>query len=81
MLKVGDTVKVIASTEDASYCDGRKKEYIPIGMICTVKEIGHCKNENPYYALLPVNQHDDGLYFCYLEDELEKGHLEWVKDE
>ena len=43
MLNIGDTVKVIAATEDASYCDGRKKEYIPIGTICTVKEIGHCK--------------------------------------
>lgn len=31
MLKVGDTVKVIAATEDAGYCDGRKIEYIPIG--------------------------------------------------
>lgn len=81
MLKVGDKVKVIAATEDASYCDGRKKEYIPIGTVCTVKGIGYCRNGSPYYGLLPVNKIDDGIYWCYLENELEKGHLEWVRDE
>lgn len=25
MINIGDTVKVIAATEDASYCDGRKR--------------------------------------------------------
>lgn len=79
-IKIGDTVKVIAATEDASYCDGRKREYIPIGTICTVKEINYNYDGSPYYGLLPVNQIDDGVYFCYLEDEFEKGYLEWVKD-
>ena len=38
MIKIGDTVKVIAATEDASNPD-KKKEYIPIGTICTVINI------------------------------------------
>ena len=78
MLKVGDTVKVIAATEDAGYCDGRKIEYIPIGTICTVTEVENGHDGMPYYGITPLGR---DYMFCYLEDELEKGHMEWVKDE
>lgn len=77
MIKVGDTVKVIAATEDASYCDGRKTEYIPIGTICTVISTDLDWNCKSVYAVDPGN----GFAFWYKEDELEKGHMEWVKDE
>lgn len=77
MLKVGDTVKVIAATEDASYCDGRKKEYIPIGTICKVVETDIEDDGSQSCAV----DRGDGLAFWYKENELEKGHMEWVKDE
>ena len=79
MLKIGDTVKVISKTH---YSDGVEEEHIPIGTVCTVKEIDYDEeNGMPYYSLLPLKETDRKLYFCYLEDELEKGHMEWVKDE
>ena len=80
-IKIGDIVKVIAATEDALYCDGRKREYIPIGTVCTVKEVNYEHDGSLNYGLLPVNQIDDGIYWDYLENEIEKGHLEWIKDE
>lgn len=78
MLKVGDTVKVI---DTCHYSDGREEEYIPIGTICTVEEVNHGEDGIVYYGILPDDENDIGVYFCYLENELEKGHLEWVKDE
>lgn len=79
MLKVGDMVKVISKTH---YSDGTEEEHIPIGTVCTVKAVTDDeKSGTPYYGLLPVKETDRGLYFCYLENELEKGHLEWVRDE
>ena len=81
MPNIEDTVKVIAATEDALYCDGRKREYIPIGTVCTVKEVNYDYDGSPYYGLLPVHQIDDGRYWYYLENEIEKGHMEWIKDE
>ena len=79
MLKVGDTVKVIDKTH---YSDGSKKELISIGTICTVKELDYEEDGTPDYGLLPIDDsRDDGTYFYYLENELEKGHLEWIKDE
>ena len=76
MLKVGDTVKVIAATEDAGYCDGRKIEYIPIGTICTVVETDF---ENDGTQSCAVDN-GKGVVFWYKEDELEKGRMEWIKD-
>lgn len=73
-IKVGDTVKIISKTH---YSDGTEEEHIPIGTVCTVKEITYDeKNGTPYYSLLPAKEADRGLYFCYLENELEKGHNE-----
>ena len=57
MLKVGDTVKVIAATEDASYCDGRKKEYIPIE-ICKVVETD-IESETMISAEKLINKFED----------------------
>ena len=76
MLKVGDTVKVIAATEDASYCDGRKKEYIPIGTICTVISTDIDWDGKRCCA---VNSGGRDSYW-YMEDDLEKGRTEWIKD-
>lgn len=78
MLKVGDTVKVIDKTH---YSDGSQKEFIPIGTICTVKELDYEEDGTSYYGLLPIGDRDSGVYFYYLENELEKGHVEWIKDE
>lgn len=76
MLKVGDTVKVITST--TSHWDAEKKtEYIPIGTICKIRDIDYCKDET-YYGIQPLESNE---IFYYLEDELEKGHMEWIKDE
>ena len=74
-IKIGDIVKVIAATKDASNPD-KKKEYIPIGTICTVIHI-ETFSDVVEYALDP----GDGFAFWYLEDEFEKGHMEWIKDE
>ena len=76
MLKVGDTVKVFAATEDAGYCDGRKKEYIPIGTICTVTNTYIGWGGEQICAVDP----GDGRAFWYKENELEKGHMEWIKE-
>lgn len=73
-LKVGDTVKIISKTEAG---DGTIKELIPLGTICTVKEV--CKESATnelYYGVTTDNE----CPFYYLRDELEAGHLEWVKD-
>ena len=77
MLKVGDTVKVIAATEDAGYCDGRKIEYIPIGTICTVVETDFEDDGTQSCAV----DNGKGVVFWYKAEELEKGHLEWIKGE
>ncbi len=75
MLKINDTVKVI---DKHHYSDGKKEEYIPIDTVCIVKEISYEENGTPYYGILPVDEKDTGFYFCYLENELEKGHMEWI---
>ena len=77
MLKVGDTVKVIAATEDAGYCDGRKIEYIAIGTICTVVETDIEEDGSQSCAV----DRGDGYVYWYKENELEKGRIEWIKDE
>ena len=75
MIEVGDTVKIISVTQERE----DKKEYIPIGTICKVVEV--CMdNENPYYGVSPINDSMTSVPFYYLENEIEKGHLEWVKD-
>ena len=72
MLNVGDTVKIINNTLGG---DGKKHEYFPIGSIGKVKEVYTEDDGSPYYGV-EVN----GNTFCYLRNELEKGHMEWIKD-
>lgn len=78
MLKVGDIVKVKSKV---NYC-GEMKEYIPIGTICKVVEMESVPNGCVFRIIpldqLPVTPYDG---FWYLETEVEKGHLEWVKDD
>lgn len=74
MIEVGDTVKVISATDFF----GEKKELISIGTICKVVEIVVDENEI-YIMVKPLSGYYEG--FFYLPNELEKGHMEWVKDE
>lgn len=75
MLKIGDAVKVISDT--VSHWDPYDRtEYIPIGTICKVRDIDQCI-EGIFYGVQPL---ESNCIFYYLEDELEKGHMEWVKD-
>lgn len=74
-LKVGDTVKIISKTDAG---DGTIKELIPIGTICTVKEV--CRNHVSGKLYYGVTQDNHDYPYYYLRDELEAGHLEWVKD-
>ena len=72
MLNVGDTVKIIAKTIDY---DGSIHEYFPIGSIGKVKEVCYEHDGSPYYGV-EIN----GDTFYYLREDLEKGHMEWIKD-
>ena len=72
MLNIGDTVKIISKTLGI---DGEEHEYLPIGSIGRLKEIC-CEDDGSHYYAIEVN----GNTFYYLRDEIEKGHMEWVKD-
>lgn len=78
MLKIGDTVKVI----DRTLCGGIKTEVIPIGTVCVIVEIDHEDHGQAYYGLIEGTKiqkiPDDPWY--YLEEELERGRLVWIKD-
>lgn len=75
MFEVGDLVKVISTTE----CQGENRELIPIGTICKVAEVENKPEgiDKPYVGIKPLDKNTE--YF-YLFSEVEKGHLEWVKD-
>ena len=75
MLKVGDTVKVIGKTIGG---DGIEKEYFPIGSICIVLSTERNK-EGRLLIEISTNKNDDCGYW-YFENDLEKGHMMWVKD-
>lgn len=81
MINVGDTVKIIKPTQDASGDPGELKEYIPIGTICTILNITEDKNGIKSYECKANTWHDHLGGFWYLRDEIEKGHYEWIKDE
>ena len=80
MLKVGDSVKII----DGTIYEGEKREFIPIGTICRIIGIIQINGEINALGLVPEEKlhyyNGTGEYY-YLENEVEKGHLEWVKDE
>lgn len=73
MLKITDTVKVIAKTN----CGGIIKELIPVGTICIIVSEHKDKYGSIYYGVTPLHNRNDLFY--YLESELEKGSLQWVK--
>lgn len=77
MIKTGDTVKVIGTTE----CGLGEKECIKIGTICKVVETENDKN-GLIVGIVPEKDLPYKGYgeFLYLEKDVEKGHLEWVKD-
>ena len=77
MINVGDTVKVI---DKFHYDDGTAEEHIPIGTICTV--IDMYKEIDGIYSFFFVRPRDKNTRsFWYSENELEKGHMEWIKEE
>lgn len=82
MLNNGDVVKVLSETK---YKNGEKQILFPIGTICRVVEVCDVKTEDGlerYYGICryEIKEPHVSDIFYYLEDELEKGHLEWVKE-
>lgn len=79
MINIGDTVKVIKPTEHM----GELKELFSIGTICKVLDTEEISNGKRYIEIIPIDELKNSSYsgYWYLEDELEKGHVEWVKDE
>ena len=74
MIKKGDLVRVIAKTRDIL---NEEIEYFPIGTICKVTDVDNIHN---CIEIIPIiNPITHGEYW-YSTDEVEKGHLEWVKD-
>lgn len=79
MLKVGDIVKVIGKTVDGS---GKEKEYIPIGSICRIINMDNDKKEGLLVEITSEKEYSYSDYgYWYLACDVEKGHMEWVKDE
>ena len=83
MLINDDIVKVLSATK---YKNGEEQEFFPIGTICRVVEVCDVKTEDgteKYYGICrhEIKEPHVSDIFYYLENELEKGHLEWVKDE
>lgn len=72
-LKIGDTVKV----KDLTIYRGKRVPLISIGTICRVIGI-----DGDSIEIVPQNiSYEKQFPFSYLRNELEKGHMEWVKDE
>lgn len=77
MLKLNDIVKVISPT----LVDDKLEELFPVGTICKVVEVRTEEDGRPYYGIKPNSQYyTDSATYYYTENELEKGHLKWVKD-
>ena len=72
MISVGDTVKVIKPTKHHD----ELVEFIPIGTICRVTE-----KDNNVICIVPIENWLNDLGFYYMEDEVEKGRLKWIKEE
>lgn len=80
MLKIGDTVKVIGKTIDGN---GKEREYIPIGTICRILSMNYDKKEGLLVEIISEKGYsysDSDYGFWYLACDVEKGHMEWVKD-
>lgn len=77
MLKIGDTVKVIGKTLDGS---GKEKELIPIGTVCRVVGYYNDNKNGPTVGIRPEGKPCYIGEYWYLACDVEKGHMEWVKD-
>lgn len=73
MLKVGDTVKVISTASTGV-------ELIRLGTICTVLTVSKEIDGKYYYGLTENKLYGSTINGYYLEDALEKGHLEWIQE-
>ncbi len=80
MIKVGDTVKVVGTTVCG---DETEKECIKIGTICRVVETENNEREGLIVGIIPERELPYNGYgeYWYLEKDVEKGHLEWVKED
>ena len=76
MLKIGDTVKVLSTTE----VDGKQKELIRLGSICIILSVQKDVNGCYHYGIADTQFHGKSINGYYLENELEKGHLEWIRE-
>lgn len=79
MIKKGDFVKVIGTT----ICGIFEEECIKIGTICKVVDTHIDKKEGFTVCIAPVDEYNSRSFprsFWYLEKDVEKGHLEWVKE-
>jgi hypothetical protein len=75
MIKIGDFVKVIGTTD----CGGFEKECIKIGTICKVVDTCIDKRDGFTVGIESINEFKPAR-FWYLEKDVEKGHLEWIKE-
>lgn len=78
MIKVGDTVKVIGTTIIGEI----EKELIKINTICKVVGVENNEKYGLIVGLIPERELPYKGYeeYWYLEKDVEKGHLEWVKE-
>ena len=78
MIKVGDTVKVVGTTD----IGGIEKELIKINTICKVVGVENNEKYGLIVGLIPERELPYNGYgeFWYLEKDVEKGHMEWVKE-
>ena len=77
MLKIGDMVKVKGKT----LCSGIEKECIPIGTVCRVVGTDYNDKEGFTVGIIPEISYSGYGEYWYLACDVEKGHMEWVKDE
>ena len=79
MIKVGDTVKVIGKT----VCGIKEAECIKIGTICKVVRHDVLTNGDEVFGIVPERElpYNGWGEIWYLEKDIEKGHMEWVRDE
>lgn len=74
MIEVGDTVKVIGTTTGM---ESPAVELIPIGTVCTVKLV----QDSAIGKVVLIRAESGTRPYWYPVSSVEKGHLEWVKDE
>lgn len=78
MIKVGDTVKVVGTTDIGRI----EKELIKINTICKVVGVENNEKNGLIVGIIPKRELPYNGYgeFWYLEKDVEKGHMEWVRE-